>query len=152
YWNLWWVERSVLERHVSPYFTPDLYFPYGAKLYFHTLNLLPAAMALPVTAVFGVPTAFNFLVLLSFILTGYGTYRLSLYVLIRAMNSPEAELRSVHAAAFVGGVAFAFSSYRYIHLLGHLDLVSTQWLPFFVLFLLRSKDRGGFGNIAIAAL
>src|SRR5437016_5578974 len=58
YWNLWWVKKALLELHVNPYFTTDLYFPYGAKLYFHTLNLIPAIIALPVSTTLGIPAAF----------------------------------------------------------------------------------------------
>ena len=35
YWNLWWVERSPFETHFNPFFSPLLYYPYGASLYFH---------------------------------------------------------------------------------------------------------------------
>ena len=72
YWNLWWVKRALLEQHINPYFTPDLYFPYGATLYFHTLNLLQAVIAMPLAVTFGIPVAFNFLVFLSFVLSAYG--------------------------------------------------------------------------------
>jgi hypothetical protein len=152
YWNLWWVARALVEQHVSPYFAADLYFPYGATLYFHTLNLLPAVIALPVAVTFGIPAAFNFLVFLSFVLSGYGAYRLALYVLAHVNTEGEARLGAIRLAAFVAGIAFAFSSYRYVHLLGHLDLVSTQWLPFFVLFLLKTRDESGWQNAAIAAM
>lgn len=146
YWNLWWVKTALLERGVSPYVTPDLHFPYGTTLYFHTLNLLGGIVSLPIVSALGVPAGYNFLVLLSFVLSGYGTYRLVLYVLTR--QSPTMEPgRALQLGAFVAGVAFTFSSYRYAHLLGHLDLVSTQWLPFSMLFLLQARDEPGWRNL-----
>src|ERR671931_182254 len=58
-WNLWWVNRS-LTAGANPFFCPDIYFPYGASLYFHTLNLLQAAAAVPIVRVAGLVAAYNF--------------------------------------------------------------------------------------------
>lgn len=160
YWNLWWVKRALVDLHTSPLFTPDLYFPNGADLHFHTLNLLPSVLAVPVAAAWGLPAAYNFLVFLAFTLTGYGMYRLALYVLAheihpgRASNdlsrrscaAAKADARTDRGAAFVAGVTFTCSSYHFAHLHGHLDLVSTQWLPFFGLFLLKTRDESRWIN------
>jgi hypothetical protein len=152
YWNLWWVKSALVERSANPFFAPDVHFPYGASLYFHTLNLVPAVIALPVAIAFGVFAAFNFLVFLSFLLSAYGTYRLALYVLDRTDAPAESRPNAMRLAAFVAGIIFTFSSYRYVHLLGHLDLLSTQWLPLYVLFLLKTRDEGGWRNVAVAGL
>jgi uncharacterized membrane protein YqjE len=40
-------------------------------------------------------------------------------------------------ASFVGGVVFTFCPYKFAHLLGHVHLVSTHWIPFYALFVLR---------------
>jgi hypothetical protein len=152
YWNLWWVKKALLVQHTSPYFTSDVYFPYGTTLYFHTLNFLPAVIALPIASAFEITAAFNFLAFLSFVLSGYGIYRLALYVLARLSGEPETGFDSLHLSAFVAGSVFAFCSYRYVHLFGHLDLLSTQWLPLFVLFLLRTRDEGRRRDVLIAAI
>lgn len=148
YWNLWWVKRALVDLQASPLFTADLYYPYGASLYFHTLNLLPSVLAVPIVVTVGLPAAYNSLVLLAFALTGYGMYRLSVFVISR---QPEvaADLggaRNVRLAAFVAGVTFTFSSYHLAHLHGHLDLLSMQWLPFFALFALKSRDEQALSN------
>jgi hypothetical protein len=142
YWDLWWVKRALIDLHRFPFFTPDLYFPFGASLYFHVLNLTQSVIALPVVVTMGLTVAYNFLILLAFTLTGYGTYRLSLYVIAHEIDFEGARRQPSRArlAAFAAGVAFTFSSYRFAHLLGHLDLVSTEWLPIAVLFLLKSRD------------
>ena len=142
YWNLWWVKRALVDLHVSPLFTQDLYFPYGTSLYFHTLNLFPSIIALPISATVGLPAAYNFLVFLAFTLSGYGMYRLTLYVLATDIDPSGVPHHTSTAclAAFVAGMAFTFSSYHFAHLHGHLDLLSTQWLPLFVLFLLKTRD------------
>src|SRR6185369_4491378 len=111
----------------------------------------PAAVVAPATALLGVIPAFNLLVAASFVLSGYAAYRLALYVLrTRCASEPGVTGASrVRTAAFVGGVAFAFSSYRFVHLLGHLDLLQTEWIPAFVLLLLRVKDRGRLGDVVL---
>ena len=154
YWNLFWVKRALLELHVNPFFSPELYFPNGASLYFHTLNFLQSVLSLPVAAIWGLPAAYNYLVFLSFILTGYATYRLALYVLQTDLATSESGGATGVArhGAFLAGVVFAFSSYRYVHVLGHLDLVSTQWLPLFVLFALKTVRESGWRNPVIAAV
>ncbi len=44
-------------------------------------------------------------------------------------------------AAFVAGALFAFASNRAVYAaLGHYDMVTTQWIPFYALMLLRSLD------------
>jgi hypothetical protein len=147
YWNLWWVKRALLERHATPYLIDDVFFPYGAHLYFHTLNLLPGVIALPVTVAAGLPAAYNGLVFLAFALSGYGMYRLTLYVLEHdAAADGGRDRRAARLAAFVAGAAFTFCSYRFVHLLGHLDLLSTQWLPLFVLSLLKTQREPGWRN------
>lgn len=150
YWNLWWVKRAIVDLHTSPYFTPDLYFPYGASLYFHTLNLLPSALAVPIVSAFGLAAAYNTLVFVSFVLSGYSVYRLALYVLRVHGEDAWTDPLGVRLAAFAAGVMFAFSSYRFVHLLGHLDLLSTWWLPLFVLCLLKTWHEGGWRNAAAA--
>src|SRR5262245_3235986 len=131
YWNLWWLRLALVERHTTPFFSPDVYFPYGASLYFHTLNLTQGLIALPLISVGGLAAAYNTLVFLSFALSGYGTFRLALYILRDGTDAQAADSqdRTNRQAAFVAGLVFAFSSYRFLHLGGHLDLLSTQWIP-----------------------
>ncbi len=46
--------------------------------------------------------------------------------------------------AFIAGLIYAFSPYHFAHLLGHLQLIALQWIPFYVLYLLRGLDRSSF--------
>jgi hypothetical protein len=154
YWNLWWVKRALLVLHANPYTTVDVFHPYGAELYFHTLNLLQDVLALPIIVAFGLPAAYNSLVLLAGALSGYGAYRLAFYVLAQDIDPDGTATfpQAARLAAWVAGAVFTLSSYRFVHLLGHLDLVSTQWLPFFVLFLLKTRREPGWRNPLWCAL
>src|SRR5829696_6009445 len=39
-WNNWWMRFSLLDLHTHPYYTPMLFHPTGANLFFHALDPL----------------------------------------------------------------------------------------------------------------
>jgi len=128
YWNIWWVSKAVLEEHTSPYFTRYLYYPTGVSLLFHTLNLPNGLLAMPIQVLFGPIVAYNFIVLISSALSGYGSFLLAF------------ELTRSRWASFLAGLIYAFSPFRSAHLLGHMQVFSTEWIPFFVLALFRARQ------------
>lgn len=134
YWNLWWVKSAVLDLHQSPYFTTYLYHPIGYSLQFHTLNVFNALLTLPVQLGLGVTISYNFVVLFSFSIGGYGTYLLALHVL------GARESVSDHLIAFLAGVIFTFSPFHFAHLLGHMQVISLEWLPFYALVLVKALE------------
>jgi len=136
YWNLWWVKQALLVEGANPFFTDYLYPPYGVSLLFHTLNIFNGLWTLPIQLNFGLAVAYHSVVFLSFGLAGYGAYLLSLYTLTRLFPSA-AHLR---LAAFAGGTVFTMSPFHLAHLLGHMQVFSMIWLPFYVLWLLRTLD------------
>ena len=149
-WNIWWVKHALLVEGTDPYFTRMVDYPAGVHLYFHTLNIFNGLTFLPLTLNAGNLVAYNLAVVFSFVIGGYGTYLLALYVMrpgraattgdgpaaagAVAAGARSSTGRYMYLAAFVGGVIFAFSPYHMAHLLGHMQLISLQWLPFFALF------------------
>lgn len=130
-WNLWWVKTAVVDLHTSPFHTSLLYYPFGTNLYIDTLAPLLGVVSIPFQLLgLSLVTVYNLLVLTSFVLAGYGTYLLVHY------------LTQVRSAAFVAGIIFAFCPYHFAHLLGHLNLVSLQGLPFYILALYKTWDAG----------
>jgi hypothetical protein len=132
YWNLWWVKTAVLDLHQSPYSTTYLYYPTGYSLLFHTLNIFNSLLSLPIQLCFGLTASYNFVVLFSFVLGGYGTYLLALYVIGGGRRTRD------HLVAFLAGAVFTFSPFHFAHLLGHMQVISVEWLPFYVLALVKS--------------
>ncbi|NOK63915.1 MAG: hypothetical protein GFH23_1086764n1, partial [Chloroflexi bacterium AL-N1] len=115
-WNLWWVSESW-QRRINPFFTDVLFYPQGASLLFHPLNLTSGVLGLPLRALFGQIITYNLLVLLSFLLSGY-----VLFLLARQCGC------SV-VAALLGGLIYTASAFHFFHLrLGHLEQISMQWL------------------------
>ncbi len=143
YWNLWWVKTAVLEQHTQPWFTDLLYHPTGVGLLFHTLNAFNGFAFLPVQLAFGLIPAYNAVVLFSFAAGGLGAY-----LLARQVLGPGAG----RLAPFLAGVVFTFSPYHVAHLLGHMQLIALEWIPFFALYLVRTTERLRRRDAAMALL
>lgn len=131
YWNLWWVKTALLEQRTLPWFTDLLYHPTGVGLLFHTLNPFNGITFLPIQLAWGLLPAYNSAVVFSFAVGGLGTYLLARHVLGPGTS---------RLAAFVAGIIFTFSPYHIAHLLGHMQLISLEWIPFYVLYLLRTVE------------
>jgi hypothetical protein len=82
---------------------------------------------------------YNLLIFLAYLLSCTGAYRLT------------AQLTGSRAVAVFGGVFWGFLFFR-IHHLGHLQILSFQWIPYSLLYLLRLTDEGGAANAAKLAL
>jgi hypothetical protein len=115
-WILDWTSHALVHQPLSLFNAP-MYFPepltlaYSEHLTGIALLLLPFHLA-------GVEplTLYNLAMLLGFALSGYGAY-----VLARRFTT------SI-AASLIGGIFFAFVSFKFDHL-AHLQNVSSGWLP-----------------------
>src|SRR5438105_2826977 len=93
-WNLWWI-REAFGHLANPFHTNLLYYPYGVDLYYHTLGLPQGIMGLVPQLLWGLPAAYNTVLLLAFTLSGYGAFRLALLYTGKPL------------ASFLGGLVFA---------------------------------------------
>ncbi len=141
YWNLWWVKQALLVEGTNPFFTDYLYPPTGVSLLFHTLNILNGLWTLPIQLNFGLTIAYNSVVFFSFATGGLGAYLLALHTLVRFRPGG----RGLRLAAFVGGLVFTFAPVQLAHLLGHMQVFSFTWVPFYVLWLLRLLEPWSAG-------
>ncbi len=125
-WNFWWFKRSLLETHTNPYNTDFLFYPYGTKLYLHTFSPYNLIIGLPLQLIFGLIPTYGFIELLTFPLGGYGAWLLARY------------LTGSQWGALVAGLVWSFGPYHFVELRqDQLNLLSLQWLPFFILFMLK---------------
>lgn len=128
-WNLVWLRRSLWTGR-DPFFTTDLWHPDGATLAFQTFDLpdlVPAALLVGPLAPW---TVYNMTVLWTFVASGA-----TMYLLSRACGASR-------PASFLSGCAYTFATYHFAHALGHLHLLAMQWVPLYVLCLLRMLDTG----------
>ena len=136
-WNLWWVKHSILSFE-NPYWTNHIFYPIGTDLYAHAFNPLAAFFSIPFQITLGLLFSYNLLIILSFVLAGYGAYRLAYYVTVDKK------------ASFFSGLVFGFSTYHLARAWGHLNLVSIQWIPFYILFLLKMRKEASLNNVFFA--
>lgn len=161
YWNLWWLKQALVDHLTNPLFTDQLYHPTGVTLYFHTLNPLNGLATLPIQLAFGLIAAYNAVVFISWVLAGYGMFLLARWIIAGKgedretgrqgggergrTTEPRPSGRGVDTGAlagfvapFVAGLVYTLSPFHMAHLLGHMQVMSLQWMPFYILALLRS--------------
>jgi hypothetical protein len=164
-WNLWWVQHSLLQLGTNPFDCSYMFYPLGINLAFYTLTVLNALLSIPFQAIWGLIPASNLLLLSSFVLSGYGAFLLASHLLNRAQHarstaqrrprnpdhaSPIAQyilvpaqraLRSPRLAAFLAGWLYAFASSKLSYAaLGQWNIASSQWIPFYVLYLFKMGE------------
>jgi hypothetical protein len=119
-WNLWWINKTIGEGQ-NIWFTTYLHFPHGTTLFGHTLSPLNGLIGAVLLKFLSIVQAYNSIVTLAFIGTGLTTFWLC-YNLSRS-----------YIGSLLGGFAFTFSSYHFAHAIGHMNLITLQWVPLFLL-------------------
>jgi hypothetical protein len=123
-YKVWWFKHALFDLRVSPFFNADMFYPFGYNVALSETTISNAIPALPLTLLGGEVAAYNLLLLMSFVLSGFGMYLLALH------------LTGSRIAGLLSGIVFAFCPYRMAHLgTGHLPLMGTQWLPLLFLYL-----------------
>jgi len=137
-WNIWHFKKRLLNFE-NPFYTNYIYYPIGVKLIFHTYGVFNNLLALPFN---NIVLAYNFIVLFSFVMSAIGMYFLSFYLTQDKLGS------------FIAGVIFSFCPYKFAHLLaGHLNLISTEWIPFYILYLIKTfKEPFNYKNIYLTSI
>jgi hypothetical protein len=177
-WNIWYFKHALIDNLSSPLHSDLIYYPLGIDLVLYTYNFFNALIAQPLHVAVSLVFASNITILLSTILSGYGTFLLVRYLLSRdwgldirywrstisPISNPQYPIPNpqypipnpqypipnpqypipnpyITLAALAAGILYAFASNRAIYAtLGHYDMVTTQWIPFYALTLLRSLD------------
>ncbi|MBI3913806.1 MAG: hypothetical protein HY327_06430 [Chloroflexi bacterium] len=138
-WNLWWVPHAIINLNISPIYTDYLFYPIGLNLSYYTLTYLNAFLSIPFQYAINLIVAANVNVLFSFAVGGFGAYLLVKYLLQREGRGQDPPLQTL--SAFAAGALYAFSSNKMLYAaLGQFNIASTQWIPFYVLFLLKTTD------------
>jgi hypothetical protein len=138
-WNLWWTRRALWGLE-SLWHTDLLHHPHGTTLLGHTLAPVNGLLAATLLAPLPLVQAYNVVVTLAFVATGLTAFWLCYWV-----------SRSV-VGSLLGGFAFTFSSYHFAHAIGHMNLITLQFVPLFVLAWLAFLRAPGLGRAALASL
>lgn len=132
-WAFWWIKKALLSLS-NPFYTTYEFYPDGVSLAFTTLSLFNAIVSVPMQSIFGLTGSYNILWICTFILSGFGTFLLVKY------------LTEDRMASFISGLIFAFCPYHFAHALGHMNLTTMQWIPFYVLFLIKTLRENRLSN------
>jgi hypothetical protein len=141
YWDMWWMQKAILDLHQSPYFTAYLHYPHGTTLVAQTLHPFNGLVSLFLPFL-SVGQAYNVMVVFGFAVGGW-----TAFLLCR-------EVTGSYWPSLVGGAVFTFSSYHFAHAEGHMQLVSLEWLALFVLLwrrFLRCTDRSAGVKTGLAS-
>lgn len=137
-WNMWWTKEALFHYHTWPAALSLIQYPAGVYHPFLLAVDYVGFAGLPFTLLFSPTVAHNSLCLLALILNGYTTYLFC------------RELTQHRPGSFIAGLSFAFLPNRMAHLVGgHVDLISTYWMPLYGLFLLRLLRRPGNRRYAL---
>ena len=127
-WNIWWVNRAITTGQ-NPWFTHMLFHPSGVSLLGATLHSLKGFMAVPLLWLFSFTETYNIIVILTFLVAGLGAFLLA-YAVCRS-----------YTGSLAAGFFFSFYNYHFAHAQGHLNLISYEFLPLFILSILMLVSR-----------
>jgi len=137
-WTNWWVTKALAQGQ-RLYHTEVLFHPQGADLHFLSYSWLNTFVWWSLQGVLGKVAAYNFTVWWSWPLAGFGAYLLGRQVL------------DDRRAAFIAGIIYAFYPYHFAQR-NHLNLLSIQWIPFSLLFLVRATKDSRWLDGALSGL
>ena len=131
---------QVLGSNPFNLFNATIFYPNSDTLAYSDHALMNSLIALPVLRITGNPTlAFNFVVLMSFLISSLGAFLLVDY------------LARDKLAAFAAGLIYGFALYKLAHL-PHMQVLATGYIPLAVLclhaFTERKKARYAVGFVA----
>jgi hypothetical protein len=132
YGTIWLLAWAVHQGFTAPLriLEANVYYPVPNAMGLTEAFLPQALQAAPVLLLGGPPcAAFNLVLFLTFPLSALGAYLLA------------KDLTGSEAGAIVAGLAYGFSAFRFSELV-HLQVLSTQWLPFVLLWLRRAANGG----------
>ncbi|MGC9336067.1 MAG: hypothetical protein ACP5JJ_18135, partial [Anaerolineae bacterium] len=143
-WNLWWVPYATLELGTNPFDCDYLFYPLGINLALYTLTVLNAFLSIPLQAVLGLIPASNILLLSSLVLSAYGAFLLASYLLSsgRPQQLPGTAKLGATLPALGAGLVYGFAASKLAYAsLGQWNIASSQWIPFYVLYLLKTGEN-----------
>ncbi len=138
--NAQWLLEAAAGHATTSFWDAKIFHPEPLSLAFSEHLVVPTLQALPVYALTGNAVfAHNLLFLSSFVLSALGAF-----LFVR-------ELTGHAPAAFLAGLCYGFSPYRFDQT-AHLQVLSSQWAPFALLGLRRFVSSGRPAPLAGAVL
>jgi hypothetical protein len=138
-WGFWWFRYSHAFGG-SPMFTPLLWWPDGAPLWFQTWDLPSTLAVWPLWGHVPAFALYNLTLLATFPLAGWTFQWLA------------RELWGGRLGPFLAGGLYTFSTYHFAHARMQLHIASLEWAPLYFLFLIRGRRTGRTADAALGGL
>jgi hypothetical protein len=138
-WGFAWWPKALTFAHGNPIVSHSIFYPHGANLAHTTSTPGPAVLLWPLTAAFGPVFAYDVVIALSPVLSGFCAFLLCF------------ELTRRLWPALLGGWLFGFSQYELASMTGHLHLALAFCLPL-VAWLVVLRMRARLGRRAFVGL
>jgi len=151
-WDIWWFKHALLELQQSPLSNNYIFYPIGVNLALFTLTVFNGALAMPLLPWLPLPLVSNLITLFAFVASAYGMYLLAADQL-HAHTGKTSSRRAIEIAAGVAGIVYAFATSKFVYAaIGHYNMVGTEWVPFYVLYLARCLRRPNRRSAAMAGV
>lgn len=140
--NTWIFDWDTYQLFKDPLhlFDANIFFPLKNTLAFSEHMIILSLIAFPVSLVSGnAILGYNFVQILAYMLCGFAVYLLVF------------ELTKNRIAAFIAGVIFAFSPYRFRQV-GHIQNLAVFWTPLSLLYLHRAIKKPSWKHLSLFAL
>ncbi len=139
-WSLWWVAHQ-LKLGQSPFYTTQLFYPSGVDLFWQILMVVNGAIMAPITLFFGAIFAFNMLIYVTFVATGW---TMALF----------AERVTGHrAGAWIAGVLYMFMPFHvWLAYTGFAERLGIQYFPLLLWGLWSWNARQSWRDIVLIAV
>lgn len=141
-WYQWFSKRCLSKfDFASLYHTDFIAYPSGKNLLFDLGPPLIAFFSIPFQIVFNLPTYYNLFMVVLMAVNGLVCFMLINYIY---KDTP---------TAFIGGLFFSINSYVFYQVnSGRPEQTAIFWIPLFILFLLKMKDKKRKSYTVIGAL
>lgn len=139
-WVLWYGNEVFAHHSGSILATDMIYYPEGTSLLYHAFTFYNLFLSFLLRQFMSVIATYNVLMLSTFVLSGLGAFMLIRY------------LTRSNWLSLVGGFIFAFNPWHFVRSLHHLNLAAMQFIPFFVLYFIKSVREGRKRDLILALL
>lgn len=139
-WVMAWNVKKITHLDLQNYFNTNIFFPHKRTLAYSEVLFLQSLVALPALLVSRNPVfAYNFILLLSFLTSGFGAYLLAHH------------LTSSTSGGIIAGIIYAFSPFMFLHL-GHMQIITAGGIPLVFLFLHKFFLREQYKHLLLFTL
>ncbi len=140
YWTLWYFGNSLLTKGLDSMYIESIFYPQGSSLIYQALSPYNILLSLFLKMFINLILVYNLLIWLTFLISGLGVYLLVYYLTKNPL------------ASIVAGFIFAFNPSHFAHSLHHIEISSIQFLPFFMLYFMKSMNSSSLKYLLLATL